>query len=259
MASAADTIDRVFPFVSSLGRVARFFFDALAAALTPKFYWKTLLEQMERMCIHCTVPILFVLAPMGAVIALESVKVFSIFGATNMTSSLLSVAMFREIAPVMGGIMVASQTGAEISAEIAGMRVRGLIDALEVMSVNPRKAVIAPRILAGFLITPVLTLVGSFTGIAGGYIIAVLVKGSSSGAFTENLFAWATMTDVVGGLIKAAIFGLMVIVISCYHGYYAGRGAAGVGQATNDSVVSSVVFILVMNYFLTTAFFGFDI
>ncbi len=259
MASAANTIARVFPFVLSLGRVAGFFLDAVAAIFTPKYYWKTLLEQMERMCIHCTLPILFVLAPMGAVIALESVKVFSIFGAANMTSSLLAVAMFREIAPVMGGIMVASQAGAEIAAEIAGMRVRGLIDALEVMSVNPRKAVIAPRIVAGLLVTPVLTLVGTFTGIAGGYIIAVLVKGANAGAFMENLFAWVTMTDVVGGLIKAAVFGVMVIVISCYHGFYAGRGAAGVGQATNDSVVSSVVAILVMNYFLTTAFFGFDI
>jgi phospholipid/cholesterol/gamma-HCH transport system permease protein len=204
-------------------------------------------------------PILFVLAPMGAVVAMESLKVFSIFGATTMTSSLLSVALFREIAPVMVTIMVASQTGAEIAAELGAMRVRQQIDAMEVMSVDPLKALIVPRLLAGLFVTPILNVVGTFTGIAGGYIIAVMVKGSNGGGFMANLFIWVNMTDVTGGIIKAAVFGLLVMLLSCYYGFHARGGAAGVGQATNDSVVASVVSILVMNYFLTTAFFGFDI
>jgi len=256
---ALHTISRYFPFVTVLGRMARFFLDAAAAVFTPKFYTVKMLEQMQRMCVHCMIPVLFVLGPMGAVVAMESLKVFSIFGASGMTSSLLSVALFRELAPVLVSVMVASQTGAEIAAELGAMRVREQIDAMEVMSVDPFKALIVPRLLAGLFITPVLTLVGNFTGILGGYIIAVMVKGSNGGAYIGNLFVWLNMMDVMGGVIKAAIFGLLIMVISCYHGFYAHGGAAGVGQATNDSVVHSVVSILVMNYFLTTAFFGFNI
>ncbi len=112
MERATEMISRYFPVVPALGRMARFFLDALFSIFSPKFYLRNLLEQMERMCIHCMIPILFVLAPMGAVVAMESLKIFSIFGATTMTSSLLSVTLFREIAPVMTAIMVASQTGA---------------------------------------------------------------------------------------------------------------------------------------------------
>jgi phospholipid/cholesterol/gamma-HCH transport system permease protein len=256
---ALNTISRYFPFVVVMGKMTRFFLDALAAIFTPKFYAANTLEQMQRMCVHCMIPILFVLAPMGAVVAMESLKVFSFFGASTLTSSLLSVALFREIAPVMVAIMVASQTGAEIAAELGAMRVRNQIDAMEVMSVDPLKALIVPRLLAGFFITPILNIVGTFTGIIGGYIIAVMVKGSNGGAFIANLFKWVDLTDVIGGVIKAAVFGVTVMLISCYHGFYTRGGAAGVGQATNDSVVRSVVSILVLNYFLTTAFFGFDL
>ncbi|MEK6776293.1 MAG: ABC transporter permease [bacterium] len=256
---ALHTISRYFPFVTVLGRMAGFFLESVAAIFTPKFYSVRMLEQMQRMCVHCMVPVLFVLAPMGAVVAMESLKVFSIFGASGMTSSLLSVALFRELAPVLVSVMVASQAGAETAAELGAMRVREQIDAMEVMSVDPLKAMIVPRLLAGFFITPILTLVGTFTGILGGYIIAVMVKGSNSGAYMGNLFVWLNMMDVMGGVIKAAIFGLLIMVISCHQGFYASGGAAGVGQATNNSVVHSVVSILVVNYFLTTAFFGFNI
>jgi phospholipid/cholesterol/gamma-HCH transport system permease protein len=259
MERAAEMIRRYFPAVPVLGRMARFFWDVLFSIFSPKFYLRNLLEQMERMCVHCMVPILFVLAPMGAVMAMESLKVFSIFGATTMTSSLLSVTLFREIAPVMTAIMVASQTGAEIAAELGAMRVKGEIDAYEVMAVNPYKALIVPRVVAGFFITPILTLIGTFTGILGGYIITVVVMGSNAGGFMGNLFKWLDMTDIVGGIIKAAFFGILVILISCYYGFHVRGGAAGVGQATNDAVVSSVVSIMVMNYFLTTAFFGFSV
>ncbi len=239
--------------------MAHFFLDSVLSIFSPKFYAANLFEQMERMCIHCIFPILFVLAPMGAVIALESLKVFSIFGATDMTSSLLSIALFREIAPVLVAIMVASQTGAEIAAELGAMRIKREIDALEVMAVDPVKALIVPRILAGFFVTPFMTLIGTFSGIAGGYVIAVIVRGANEGGFMGNLFAWLNMADITGGIIKAAVFGMMVMVICCYFGYHARGGAAGVGQATNDAVVGSVVSILVVNYFLTTAFYGFNV
>jgi phospholipid/cholesterol/gamma-HCH transport system permease protein len=256
---ALHTISRYFPFVVNLGKMAHFFKNSIASIFTPKFYAANMLEQMQRMCIHCVIPILFVLAPMGAVVAMESLKIFSIFGASFMTSSLLSVTLFREIAPVMVAIMVASQTGAEVAAELGAMRVRHQIDAMEVMAVDPMKALIVPRLLAGLVVTPILNIVGTFTGILGGYIITVMIKGANGGAYMANLFNWVNMTDVAGGVIKAAVFGITVMLISCYHGFHTTGGAAGVGQATNDSVVMSVVSILVMNYFLTTAFFGFNL
>lgn len=256
---AINGISRIFPFVTVLGRMTHFFLRALVSAFRPKFYGANTLEQMERMCVHCLIPILFVLAPMGAVIAMESLKVFSMFGAASMTSSLLSVMLFREVAPVMVAIMVASQTGAEIASELGAMRVKGEIDAMEVMSVDTTKALIVPRLIAGVTITPILMIIGTFTGIAGGYIIAVMVKGSNKGGFMDNLFAWLNMTDVAGGCIKAAVFGFMVILVSCYHGFHVRGGAAAVGQATNDAIVNSIVSILLFNYFLTTAFFGFHI
>jgi phospholipid/cholesterol/gamma-HCH transport system permease protein len=256
---AINKISQYFPFLAVLGRMIHFFSSAVASSVKPKFYIANMLEQMERMCIHCMIPVLFVLAPMGAVMAMESMKVFSIFGASTMTSSLLSVMLFREVSPVMVAIMVASQTGAEITAELGAMRVKGELDAMEVMSVNPLKSLIVPRLIAGFCITPILMVIGTFTGIMGGYIISVTVKGSNEGGFMGNLFAWLNMMDVVGGCIKAAVFGIVVIMISCYYGFHVRGGAAAVGQATNDAIVNSIVSILVFNYFLTTAFFGFSI
>ena len=259
MERVEQAIRRLFPFTVPAGRMAHFAGRAAAAVVASRFYAACLAEQMARMCVHCMVPILFVLAPMGAVVAMESLKVFAVFGAQGMTSSLLSVALFREIAPVMVAVMVASQTGAEVAAELGAMRVRQQLDAMEVMAVDPVPALVVPRILAGMLITPVLTLVGSFTGVAGGYLIAVPVMGANGGAFAANLFSWVEMSDVAGGLVKAAVFGLGIMTISCYHGFRARGGASGVGRATNDAVVASVVSVLVLNYFLTTAFFGFDI
>jgi len=152
--------------------------------------------------------------------------------------------------------MVAGRVGASIAAEIGTMRVTEQIDALRTLSVNPFKYLIAPRVIAGTLMLPLLVLVGDIIGIFGGYIVAVYNLGFSSGSYISQTWDILENIDVVSGLIKAAVFGFLVAMMGCYHGYNSVRGAQGVGTATTYAVVSASILILIFNYILTQVFFS---
>ena len=152
--------------------------------------------------------------------------------------------------------MVAGRVGASIAAEIGTMRVTEQIDALVTLSVNPFKYLIAPRVIAGTLMLPVLVLIGDIIGIFGGYVVSIYDLGFSVGGYLDQTWETLEKMDVISGLIKAAVFGFIVSVMGCYHGFHSGRGAQGVGTATTYAVVSASILILVFNYILTQIFFS---
>lgn len=162
----------------------------------------------------------------------------------------------RELAPVLAGLMVAGRVGAAIAAEIGTMRVTEQIDALSTLSVNPFKYLVAPRIIAGTLTLPILVLLGDIIGVFGGYVVAIYNLGFSPGNYLTQTWDILKMMDVVSGLVKAAVFGFIVTVLGCYHGYHSGRGAQGVGAATTNAVVSASILILIFNYIITQLFFS---
>ena len=192
----------------------------------------------------------------GMVIALQSFTGFSRFNAESAVSSIVVLSVVRELGPVLAGLMVAGRVGAAMAAEIGTMRVTDQIDALGTLSTNPMKYLVAPRLLAGILALPLLVVVADVLGVMGGYIIATLKIGLNPHGYLESTFQFMTTTDVVSGLAKAAVFGFLVALMGCYHGYNSRGGAEGVGAATTSAVVAASILILSSDYVLTELFFA---
>jgi len=165
------------------------------------------------------------------------------------------LSMTRELGPVLTALMVNGRAGSAMAAELGTMRVTEQIDALYVMATNPIKYLIVPRIIAGIVMLPVLTIVSDFLGILGGYFVGVILLNINSGMFVANILEYLDLDDIFHGLTKSAFFGLILTHIGCYEGFYTKGGAEGVGKATTQAVVISSVLILISDYFLTSIMF----
>ena len=124
------------------------------------------------------------------------------------------------------------------------------------MSTNPFKYLIAPRLIAGTITLPLLVIVADIIGVLGGYLVSVYKLGFNSDAYITNTFEFLQTMDVVSGLVKAAVFGFLITLMGCYHGYHSRGGAQGVGSATTNAVVSGAILVLIFNYIITEAFFS---
>ncbi len=189
----------------------------------------------------------------GAVFALQSHVAFSMFGADSLTGSTVAMALTRELAPVFCALMVTGRAGSAMAAEIGTMRVTEQIDALEAMAVDPMSYLVAPRIVAGVVMLPVLTAIFDLIGVAGATLVGLKVLYIPEGPFLNRIEWYVDPDDIWNGLIKAAVFGLILAVVGCTKGLYASGGAEGVGRATTGAVVISSVAILISDYFLTSA------
>ncbi len=192
----------------------------------------------------------------GMVIALQSYTGFSRFNAESAVASIVVLSVVRELGPVLAGLMVAGRVGAAMAAEIGTMRVTDQIDALGTLSTNPMKYLVAPRLLAGTLALPLLVVVADILGVLGGYIVATLKIGMNPNTYLNNTFDIMTASDVISGLAKAAVFGFLIALMGCYHGYNSRGGAQGVGAATTSAVVVASILILASDYVLTELFFA---
>lgn len=189
----------------------------------------------------------------GMVLAAQSYFQLSDKGLASATGLMVAKAMLVELGPVLTAFMVTGRVGAAMCAELGTMRVTEQIDALRSMAVDPLRYLIAPRFIAGTLMLPVLTVFSSIMGIIGGYVIAVDYYGMASNTFLDPLPIHITTFDLVSGIVKAFVFGIIIVTISCYRGMCTRGGAAGVGRATTNSVVICYSVILIGNFFLTLA------
>lgn len=192
----------------------------------------------------------------GAVLALQSYTGFSRFSAESSIATVVVLSITRELGPVLAGLMVAGRVGASIAAEIGTMRVTEQIDALYTLSTDPMKYLVVPRVIAAVVSMPCLVLIGDIIGVMGGYLVSVYKLGFNSTVYLNNTVKYLESMDVISGLVKAAVFGFIIAVMSCYSGYYSGKGAKGVGGATTDAVVMSSILILISNYIVTELFFN---
>ena len=164
--------------------------------------------------------------------------------------------MARELGPVLGGLMVAARVASSIAAEIGTMKVTEQIDALVTLSTTPMKYLTVPRLLAATLTVPVLVGVGDAIGIMGGWLVGITRLEFNSAAYLRNTVEFLEVWDVGSGLVKGAVFGFLVALMGCYHGYHSSGGAAGVGKATTNAVVSAFLLILLSNLIITVIVFG---
>jgi phospholipid/cholesterol/gamma-HCH transport system permease protein len=184
----------------------------------------------------------------GMVFAQQSSRAFEIFGAESLVGPTVGLTITRELAPVFTALMVTMRAGSAMCTELGTMRVTEQVDALETMAVNPIQFLLVPRVLAGLVMVPMLTLLFDVAGLTGGFFISVEVKGVSAGTWLTRTQQWLDPEDIWEGLIKAAVFGFTVTLIACYKGYNASGGAKGVGKATTEAMVSAALSIFILDY-----------
>src|SRR5580704_10555973 len=250
-------IGRMFlNFLAATGRVALFVWAAVSGILRRPFYTKMLFKQLLELGYY-SLPVVGMTALFtGAALALQTYNGFSRFSAESSIAIVVVLAITRELGPVMAGLMVAGRIGASYAAEIGTMRVTEQIDALETLSTDPYKYLVLPRLLAGITMLPILVLIGDIIGVFGGYLVSVHALHFAPVPYLKSTTQYLETKDVVSGLVKASVFGFIVTLMGCYHGFHSKGGAQGVGAATTAAVVSASVLILIANYLLTNAFFG---
>ena len=203
-----------------------------------------------------SIPVVMITATFtGMVLALQSHTGFKRFNAESLVGTVVALSMTRELGPVLTGLIVAGRAGAAMAAELGTMRVTEQIDALATMAVDPVKYLITPRVFAGLIMLPVLTVLADMIGIIGGYLVAVRLLEANSGIYIRRTTQYLEVNDIMAGLMKAAVFGMLISAISCYKGFNAEGGAEGVGEATTSAVVISMMLILISDYFMTAFLF----
>ena len=242
--------------LSTVGAVVLFALRAVASGLTGRLYWRQLGRQMLEMG-YFSLPVVGLTAVFtGMVLALQSYTGFSRFEAQNAIPTIVVLSMTRELGPVLAGLMVAGRVGASIAAELGTMRVTEQIDALTTLATDPLRYLVFPRLLAGTLMLPALVLVADVIGVMGGWLVSVYKLGFGPIEYINRSFEHLETQDVVSGLVKAAVFGFLLTLMGCYHGYRSKGGAQGVGAATTRAVVSASILILIANYVVTELFFA---
>ncbi|HEV2098256.1 MAG TPA: ABC transporter permease [Stellaceae bacterium] len=243
-------------FLAAAGRLVVFAVMALATVFSPPFYLRAILRQMIDIGYY-SLPVVGLTALFtGMVLALQSYTGFSRFSAESAVATVVVLSVTRELGPVIAALMVAGRVGAAMAAEIGTMRVTDQIDALTTLSTNPFRYLVLPRLIAGVVTLPLLVVVADIIGVFGGYIVGVYKFGFNASAYLARTHQYLEASDVVSGLIKAAVFGFLVALVGCYHGYYSKGGAQGVGQATTAAVVSASILILFFDYAITQALFA---
>lgn len=250
-------IGRVFlGFTATTGRLALFAFASVSHVVRPPFYPRQILRQMVEIG-YFSLPVVGLTAIFtGMVLALQSYTGFARFSAEGAIANVVVVAITRELGPVLAGLMVAGRIGAAMAAEIGTMRVTEQIDALTTLSTNPMKYLVAPRLLAGTAMLPLLVLIADVIGVFGGYLVSIYKLGFNPANYLQRTWDFLVAEDVISGLVKAGVFGFIVTLMGCYHGYHSRGGAQGVGAATTNAVVSSAILILFFDYILTEIFFA---
>ena len=243
-------------FIARFGDLTLFIARSLYNCITPPFYLKLLGRQFLDIGFYSLPVVGLTTIFAGMVIALQSYTGFARFGAESSVASVVLISVTRELAPVLSGLMVAGRIGAAMAAEIGTMRVTEQIDALVTLSTNPFKYLVAPRIIAGIIVLPLLVFIGDIIGIFGGYVICVYKLGFNPANYINSTLQNMESIDIVSGLVKAAVFGFIVALMGCYNGYRSKGGAQGVGQATTNAVVSASILVLIFNYVLTEIFFS---
>ncbi len=237
------------------GAVSVFAAKSVLAVFRPPFYFRETAVQFWRICYE-SLPVVGMTALFtGAVLALQIYIGGSRINAESAVATIVSFGIVRELGPVLAGLMVAGRVSASIAAELGTMRVTEQIDALTTLSTDPMRYLVAPRIVAATLGLPLLVGVADSIGIFGGYLVGTERLGFNENTYIRSAVEFIETSDVVSGLWKAAVFGFIIALMGCFHGYFSRRGAQGVGRATTQAVVSASVLILASNYLLAEFFF----
>lgn len=237
--------------IETVGAHVLLLLNVIRWALRPPLRIGVLIEAMVFVGFESLPIVLLISLFVGAVFALQLSSALRTFQAQAYVGATVGLALSRELAPVFTAIVVAARAGAGMATELGSMRITEQIDALATMAINPLQYLIVPRVIAGTVMVPMMTMLFNCVGMLGAYIVAVEVQNVDRGIFVANARWLLDPNDLTQGMVKALVFGCVLTLIACNQGYNAGGGAKGVGVATTRSVVGSFVTILVLDYFLT--------
>jgi len=241
----------VIGFFSYLGEVVLLASETFASIFTHRLRWKLFMRQIVEIGLLSQLVVVITGGFTGAVFAAQTYFQFNKLGMGSAVGAVVSVAICRELGPVLTGLMVAGRVGAAMSAEIGTMKVTEEIDALRALAVHPVDYLVVPRTLAMMISMPLLVAECIGFGIVAGYFVAIFLLDVNGTYYVANMVRWTLMRDIIMGLTKAFCFALIIVFISCHRGLTTREGAVGVGKATTQAVVDSSLAVLIANFFLT--------
>jgi phospholipid/cholesterol/gamma-HCH transport system permease protein len=253
-ASIASLGRSVLGLVEETGRLALLLLRALRWVVRGRIEVRLTVLQLAHIGAGAVPLVLITGAFAGMVLAYQSSRQLLALGAPGFVGGLVAVSMAREAAPVFTAVTAAGRTGAGIAAELGTMAVTEQLDALRVMATDPVRYLVVPRLLASLLALPLLTVFATLAGLLGGWGVAGL-SGVGTALYLTSIRRFLEPSDLAGGLVKAALFGVIIALVGSHHGLAADGGAAGVGRAATAAVVLGIVLILVSNYILDVLLF----
>jgi len=221
------------------------------ALVTRPFYWHDLVEQLDIIGLGSLTVVLLTGFFTGAVLALQSGMTLDQFGARPFVGRLVSASMIKELGPVLTALMLTSRVGSGIAAELGSMVVAEQVNALRALGTDPVRKLVVPRVIAGTLMCPVLTVISDLVGVTGGWAIAVLQLRVASSVYWNSVLEGLYWQDPWMGLIKPFFLGFAIVSIGCHVGLRTHGGTQGVGRATTKAVVAASVAVLAVDFFLT--------
>jgi phospholipid/cholesterol/gamma-HCH transport system permease protein len=228
----------------------------LRSVVTRPIYFHDIVEQFDAVGVDSLTVVLLSGLFTGAALALQSGQTLDQFGARPVVGRLVSASMIKELGPVLTALMLSGRIGSGIAAELGSMMVTDQINALRALGTDPVRKLVVPRVLAGFFMAPVLTVVSDFVGIFGGWVVARFTLQVNSGLYWSSVTKALYLKDVWMGLIKPFVFGFIIVTIACHVGLRTTGGTAGVGKSTTLSVVAGSVAVIAADFFVTQILFA---
>ena len=247
----ATSTSRLKQSVEGLGRLALFFGEAVSSLATRRLSWSDFVYQLYSIGVKSQSVVLITGAFTGMVLCAQTYFQFHKVKMDTATGAVVSVSMTSELGPVLTALMVVGRVGASMAAELGTMRVTEQIDALRTLATHPIDFLVAPRLLATVIALPLLTAEAVVVGISAGYGIGVYLLKIDATYYWANMLKYSNAEDVMTGLSKAFIFGVIIATVACFKGMNCRDGAEGVGKATTEAVVSASISVLIANFFLT--------
>jgi phospholipid/cholesterol/gamma-HCH transport system permease protein len=244
----ADTVKRQLRSVQDYSLLAG---QAVARAFTPPLYVADILEQMDLIGVGSLPIVLLTGFFMGAVMVLQTAAQFVRFGETALTGDVVSLALVRELGPTITGLLVAGRNSSGMASELGSMQVTEQVDAMRAMGTDPIRKLVTPRVVATMLVLPLLTAMGDFVGLIGGYAVSHFTLRIGAVEFWTRAVNALEFSDLMQGMAKPVVFAFILATVGCYQGLSVRGGTQGVGRATTQAVVVSSVIILTSNFFLT--------
>lgn len=241
--------------IRTAGQMGIFLAQTLVLCFFPPYRWHRLVERIHFLGVKTLFVILLTGAFSGMVLGLQVFYTLRKFGAEALLGPAVALSLVRELGPVLSALMITGRAGSALTAELGVMRITEQIDALDMMAIHPVQYLIVPNLLAALVVFPVLSWFFDVVGVLGGYLVGVELLGLAHGTYFGEIHTFLGIQDVLDGLYKSLCFGVLVVWICCFKGFFSGYGAEGVSRATTEAVVLSSVSVLLWDYLMGSFLF----